>query len=173
MPLHYRGKDHEAYISHVKVKITASKKDVNLVLIYGITEHPMMLVTNKDIKAKDDVISIAKIYFSTWRREEYFRCKKQEYGFENFRVRTLKSINSLNFFLTVSMTFVALLSEAKETDALKVAIVKKANPIKQKVQFTYYRWYEELVVSLHMPMKVSAYGFDQNESNTSNSSSNS
>ena len=73
----YKGKSHDAYLSHVKVKITASRKDVYLVLIYGITEHPMMLVTNKEIRSKEDVLKIAKYYFSRWRIEEYFRCKKR------------------------------------------------------------------------------------------------
>lgn len=77
MPLYYKGKNHEAYLSHVKVQITASKKDIYLVLVYGITEHPMMLATNKDIKSKEDVIAVAKQYFSRWKIEEYFRCKKQ------------------------------------------------------------------------------------------------
>ncbi len=36
----YKGKNHEAYLSHVKVQITASRKDIFLVLVYGITEHP-------------------------------------------------------------------------------------------------------------------------------------
>lgn len=72
-----KGKNHEAYLSHVKVQITAARKDIYLVLVYGITEHPMMLVTNKEIKSKEDVIKIARIYFSRWKIEEYFRCKKQ------------------------------------------------------------------------------------------------
>ena len=59
----YKGKDHDAYLSHVKVQITASRKNVYLVLVYGITEHPMMLVTNKDIKSKEDVIRVARTYF--------------------------------------------------------------------------------------------------------------
>ena len=64
LPLFYHGKKHTAYLSHVKVKITASKKDVYLVLVYGITEHPMMLVTNQAISFKEDVIKVAKMYFS-------------------------------------------------------------------------------------------------------------
>jgi hypothetical protein len=55
----YKGKDHDAYLSHVKVQVTASRKNVYLVLIYGITDSPMMLLTNKEIKSKDDVIKIA------------------------------------------------------------------------------------------------------------------
>lgn len=103
------GQKHDAYLSHVKVQITASKKDIYLVLVYGITEHPMMLATNKKIKSKEDVVNIDLTYFSRWRIEEYFRCKKQMFQFENFRVRKL------------------------------AAIIQKADPLKEKVQFSYYR----------------------------------
>ena len=138
-PVFYKGKQREAYLSHVKVKITASRKDVYLILVYGITEHPMMLVTNKELKSKDDVIRIARLYFSRWRIEEYFRCKKQVFKFENFRVRKLKSINALNFYITLCMAFLAQISMKSETNALKVSIIKKAAPVKEKVQFCYYR----------------------------------
>lgn len=135
----YRGKDHDAYLSHVKVQITASRKNIYLVLVYGITEHPMMLATNKEIKSKDDVIRVARTYFSRWKIEEYFRCKKQMFQFENFRVRKLKAINALNFYITLCMAFLAMISMESETNALKVAIIKTANPVKEKVFFCYYR----------------------------------
>ena len=135
----YKGKDHEAYLSHVKVQITASRKDIYLVLVYGITEHPMMLATNKEIKSKEDVIRVARTYFSRWKIEEYFRCKKQMFQFENFRVRKLVSINALNFYITLCMAFLAIISMESETNALKVSIIKSANPIKEKVFFCYYR----------------------------------
>lgn len=138
-PLFYKGKEREAYLSHVKVKITASRKDVYLILVYGITDHPMMLVTNKELKSKDDVIRIARLYFSRWRIEEYFRSKKQLFQFENFRVRKLKSINALNFYITLCMAFLTLISMKPETSALKVSIIQKADPIKEKVHFFYYR----------------------------------
>lgn len=139
IPLHYKGKDHDAYLSHVKVQITASRKDIYLVLVYGITEHPMMLATNKEIRSKEDVARIAKLYFSRWRIEEYFRCKKQVFHFENFRVRKLRAINALNFYITLCMAFLAHLSMKPETNALKVSIIKTAAPIKEKVHFCYYR----------------------------------
>lgn len=139
MPLFYKGKNHDAYLSHVKVQITASRKDVYLVLVYGITEHPMMLVTNKVIRSKEDVISVAMTYFSRWRIEEYFRCKKQMFQFENFRVRKLTAINALNFYITLCMAFLTHMSIKSETNALKVSIIQKADPIKEKVQFCYYR----------------------------------
>lgn len=139
MSLFYKGKSHKAYLSHVKVQITASKKDVYLVLVYGITEHPMMLITNKQIASKDDVISVAKNYFSRWKIEEYFRCKKQVFKFENFRVRKLKAINSLNFYITLSMAFLAHISMKSETNMLKGTILMKSNSIRNNIFFYYYR----------------------------------
>ena len=138
-PLIYKGKSHDAYLSHVKVQITASRKDIYLILVYGITNHPMMLATNKKISSKEDVIKVAKLYFSRWKIEEYFRCKKQMFQFENFRVRKLDSINALNFYITVCMAFLAHVSMKSETNALKVSVIQKAAPIKEKVHFCYYR----------------------------------
>ena len=135
----YKGKEHEACLFHVKVRITTSKKDIYLVLVYGITGHPMMLATNKEIKSKDDVIRVARTYFSRWKIEEYFRCKKQMFQFEKFRVRKLKAINALNFYITLCMAFLALVSMEAETNALKVSIIKTADPVKEKVFFCYYR----------------------------------
>ncbi len=138
-PVFYKGKNREAYLSHVKVQITASRKDIYLVLVYGITEHPMMLATNKELKSRDDVIRIARFYFSRWRIEEYFRSKKQVFQFENFRVRRLKAINALNFYITLCMAFLALISMKSESNTLKASIIRTAAPIKEKVQFCYYR----------------------------------
>ena len=139
MKLFYKGKEHDAYISHIKAQITASKKNVNVVLVYGITEHPMILVTNKDIKSKDDVIDIAKLYFSRWRIEEYFRSKKQLFKFEDFRVRKLKAINALNFYITTAMAYLARITLKDEINSIKYAVINAANPIKENVAFHYYR----------------------------------
>ena len=138
-PVIYKGQTHNAYLSHIKVQITASKKDIYLVLVYGITEHPMMLATNKVISSKEDVLEVAQLYFSRWRIEEYFRCKKQMFQFENFRVRKLNAINALNFHITVCMAFLAHISLKPEGNKLKYSIIKTAAPIKEKVHFCYYR----------------------------------
>ena len=98
-----------------------------------------MLATNKEIRSKEDVIKVALAYFSRWQIEEYFRCKKQMFHFENFRVRKLAAINSLNFYITLCMAFLAHISMKSGTNALRVAIIQKADPVKEKVHFCYYR----------------------------------
>ena len=165
----YKGKDHEAYLSHVKVQITASRKDIYLVLVYGITEHPMMLATNKEIKSKDDVIRVARTYFSRWKIEEYFRCKKQMFQFENFRVRKLKAINALNFYITLCMAFLAMISMESETNALKVSIIRTANPVKEKVFFCYTGWLKASRAYYLMQKRASGSGSGQNVRLTVNS----
>lgn len=64
-----------------------------------------MLATNKEIRLKDDVIGIARLYFSRWKIKKYFRYKKQVFQFENFWVQKLKAIHALNFYLTLCMAF--------------------------------------------------------------------
>lgn len=116
LPLFYKGKEHVTYLFHVKVQITASQKDRYLVLIYGISQQPMMLATNQAISSKEDLITVAKQYFSRWRIEEYFHSKKQIFRFENFRIRKLSAINTMNFYITVCMALLAYISRKLESN---------------------------------------------------------
>ncbi len=70
-------------VSAIKVQITAEKKWINLIFVYGLSEKPMMVASNMPIKEKEDVIKIVRCYIDRWRIEEYFKFKKQEYKFEN------------------------------------------------------------------------------------------
>ena len=139
MKLRYRDSDHAAYLTHVKVQITASRRPIWLVLVYGVTEQPMMLATNIPIGSKNAVIRVAQCYFSRWRIEEYFRCKKTVFDFENFRVRSLTAINALNFYMTVCMTYLAFVSMKPENTQIRMNIHEAADPIKTKVFFYGYR----------------------------------
>ncbi len=129
----------ELHSSLEKDFTSISKVPVYLVLVYGTTEHPMMLVTNKAIRSKEDLMEITKLYFSRWRVEEYFRCKKQMFDFENFRVRSLKAINALNFCLSSCMAFLGNMEGKSPTNKLRNTIIEAADPIKKKVYFQYYR----------------------------------
>ena len=94
--------EYEVSISHTKVTLPSNKKDYEIVIVYGLSEkRPLILLTNRGIHSKDDLIKIVRLCFSKWRIEEYFRAKKQEYDLENIRVRSLKSINNVNKILTI------------------------------------------------------------------------
>ena len=138
MKLFRHGKTCKVKVSCVKGRISASDQEVAIVLVYG-AKHPMALVSNCAVNGKKDVMRLVRRYFSRWRIEEYFRCKKQSFGFENFRVRTLKSINALNFWLGVCMLFLATLKDRADSNLLYWDCLEAAAPIKDRVHFFYYR----------------------------------
>ena len=74
-----------------------------------------------------------------WRLEEYFRFKKQEYKFENFRIRSLKSINTLNSLLTIHIGMIGMLSEKLDTNLLIHKIIERSQSLKERVVFWYYQ----------------------------------
>lgn len=139
MKLLFQGEEKECFVSVIKVQITAQKKWINLVLVYGLGETPMMLASNIPIKSKEDVKKIARCYLDRWRIEEYFKFKKQEYNFENFRVRTLKSINNLNKMLTYAIGLIALLSEKIGKRKFVNKIIKESKSLKTNVYLWFYQ----------------------------------
>lgn len=135
----FQGEEKECYISVLNVQITATKKNIRLVIVYGLSDKPMMLATNKSIFSKDDVKNIVYLYLSRWRIEEYFRFKKQEFGFENFRVRDLKSINNLNQILTYTLGFMGIIAENANTKRLSNKVITNSKSLRTKVLFWGYQ----------------------------------
>ena len=108
--LMYRGENKECSIS------------------YTISEEgTMMLLTNN----KETAEYIARLYFLRWRIEEYFNLKK-EYNWENSLLRSLESMNNLNMFLTITLTFVSVLVEKKDKNFYSNLILERACSLKDK-----------------------------------------
>lgn len=101
---------------------------------------------------------MARTYFSHWKIEEYFRCKKQMFRFEKFRVRKLTAINTLNFYITLCMAFLAMILMHSETNALKVSIIKTADPIKEKFSSAITGWQKAFPAYYRMQKKASGSG---------------
>lgn len=139
MDIFFQGEQKECKISTFKVKITAEKKWVNLLIVYGLGEKPMMLASNITIKNKEDLIKTVRLYIDRWKIEEYFKFKKQEYHFENFRVRTLKAINNLNAMITYAIGLLGLLSEKMKKRLFVQKIIKESRSLKEKVCLWYYQ----------------------------------
>lgn len=139
MKLMFQGEEKECKVSVIKAQITANKKWINLIFVYGLSDTPMMLASNIPIKNKEDVLKVARHYMNRWRIEEYFKFKKQEYHFENFRVRTLKSINNLNSILTYTIGLIAMLSDKKGKREFVNKIIKESNSLKTSVYLWFYQ----------------------------------
>jgi len=136
------------YISHLNIKITANKNPIRLVLVYGLGQTPMMLATNKVIQGKEDAIKIVRTYMSRWRIEEYFRFKKQHFKFEDFRVRSLQSINNLNSLLTYAIGLLGLLSDRLKTNKLPHQLIANSKALRKNIQFYYYQLAEGILATL-------------------------
>ena len=139
MKVIFQGEEKECYVSVIKVQITAKKQWINLILVYGLGETPMMLASNIAIKSKNDLIKITRNYIDRWKIEEYFRFKKQEYDFENFRVRTIKSINNLNKILTYTIGLIAMLSEKKGKRKFVDTIIEESKSLRKEVYLWFYQ----------------------------------
>ena len=139
MKLMFQGEEKECSASVTRVQITAKKTWINVIFVYGLGDTPMMIASNIPIKSKEEVIKIARLYMNRWRIEEYFKFKKQEYHFENFRVRTLKSINNLNKMLTYTIGLVALLSEKIGKREFVNRIIKESKSLKNSVFLCFYQ----------------------------------
>ena len=133
MTLWFEDNKIEISVSHTRIQMTHNKKEYELVFVYGLSEErPLILLTNRTIHSKEDVIKVVRLYFYRWRVEEYFRSKKQEYEFENMRVRTLKSMNNLNLMLMIHLGEMAMLIEDMDKKLLSIKIIERSKSLKRK-----------------------------------------
>lgn len=146
----YKGK----YVTIVKSKAGKAKKckfsyipislpdipdeKLTLVVIRGFGKIPMMLITNLNPTDKRLSLAILKVYLKRWRIEEYFGFKKQQFDFENIRVRSLNSIRTMNLLLSITIGFIAILSQRKKESVLVLLILKISKRIYGIPEFDYY-----------------------------------
>ena len=112
-----KGITRTAYTGYMKVTIPAiEEKQFYLVVIKSedFPNDPMMLLTNLVPENDEFTKIINKVYIRRWKIEEYFRFKKQQFGFEKELVRTLNSIRTLNIFLTIVIGFIGMFSDNQE-----------------------------------------------------------
>lgn len=155
--LMYKDENVDCYISYTKVQLPKLKdKDLTLVIVYREDEEndPMYLLTDIDVKNKEDVIKVTKIYMLRWRIEEYFRAKKQNYDFENFRVRSLNTINNLNLLLSVVMLHIGILSENIDKKLLTIKIIYESKSLKDKALV----WYGQISKGIMGMLKLAKIG---------------
>lgn len=75
-----KGKVYDLKVTHLTVEIPSIKgRKLTMVIVYGYGKEPMVLITNKQVQQKSEVLSILKAYITRWRIEEMFRVQKQEF----------------------------------------------------------------------------------------------
>jgi len=117
---------------------------LNMVVVHGFGKEPMMLITNLQSDDKRLADTIVKVYLLRWRIEEYFRFKKQQYAWEDFRVRSLNSIRTLYRILNLLTGLIGLLSEKRSESVFVMQLIAASKRIyrpkkgKEKRRFLFY-----------------------------------
>ena len=134
-----QGKSIRLKMTAVPITLPAfGQTPFNLVVIHGFGEKPMLLLTNCDNPDTRLAGAIARVYLLRWRIEDTFRFQKQQYNFEDFRVRSLNAIRTLHTLVSLLTGFLALLSHNMD-DAFQLELCRAAKHIpKKKQSFFHY-----------------------------------
>jgi hypothetical protein len=133
------GLKRDCKISIVPVSLpTYPETELNLVICNGLGKEPLLLLTS--LKSDDSrlCVTIAKVYLMRWRVEEYYKFKKQGFGFEKFLVRSLQSIRNLDLLISIAIGYIGILSEKVDDSVEAFLIVKAAKRLYGLAKFTFY-----------------------------------
>ena len=104
------GKDVPYTISfgYRKVKLPERKKDLYMLVVKGLGEKPLMVLTTEELRRNRKVLyRMVQSYFARWTIEETIRFIKQCYHLENVRVLTYESLSNLMPILLAVTYFAA------------------------------------------------------------------
>ena len=139
VPITIYAKERFIKATSFKCKLKDYNEYVWVVISYmDNNTDPLILITNKPLKTKDDITQMVYRYSSRWRIEEYFRFKKSELGFESFRVKSLDSINNLTFALDIVIMLLAIIID-EDSEYLYRSLKRYEKSIKEKVSIEFYR----------------------------------
>jgi len=148
--LHFENKDGkkaDCKIAVIPVSLPNYPETLlNLVVCRGLGKEPLLLLTNLDSDDKRLGVTITKVYLMRWRIEEYYKFKKQGFGFEKFLVRTLPSIRNLDLLLTISIGYIGMLSEKIDESREMLEVIEASKRLYGLNKFTFYAISDGLAV---------------------------
>jgi hypothetical protein len=116
-------------VAEIPIQLPAfGKRTFYLVVVYGFGKAPMLLLTNCRSHDQRFCIAIVKMYLLRWRIEDQFRFKKQQYNFEDFRIRSLNAIRTLHQLVTLLTGYLAVLTQ-EPTTVISFVLRQAARPI--------------------------------------------
>jgi len=166
--LSYRGRT--GNISKCKIGMTQvtmpnmGNLKMKLVVCKEYSEKPLILYTNLDEAVESLAVRVVKGYLMRWRIEELYAFKKQGLHFEDFRIRSLQSIQALDALLTVAIGYIGTLCEKVNTEVLVVELLNASKRIQKHgaflktTKFYYYAILEGITAVLaHLKCGISQY----------------
>lgn len=126
---------------------------LNLVVCCGLSGKPLLLLTNLESTDNRLCVTVSKVYLMRWRIEEYYKFKKQGFGFEKFLVRSLNSIRNLDLLLMIAVGYIGVLSEKVDDCLTTLEIIKASKRLYGLSKFTFYAFADglfEIFSKLHL-----------------------
>ncbi len=125
---------------HVKVQLPDMDTPLNMVVVKGLGNKPMMLLTTLEIGASQkDVWFIVQAYLKRWSVEETIRFIKQTYDLENIRVLKYTRLQNMMALLLAVFYFVSVvLDQTQKLTIMAGHILKSAKRVFGIPDFKYY-----------------------------------
>jgi len=114
------------------------KAELNLVVCYGFGKDPLMLISNLKSGDKRLAVTITKVYLMRWRIEEFYAFKKQQFGLEDFSVRSLNSIRNLDMLLSIAIAYLGFMSSKGDDKKIVMEIIHISKRIFSTPNFFFY-----------------------------------
>ncbi|MFQ5464119.1 MAG: transposase [Phycisphaerae bacterium] len=111
-----------------------------MIVVTGLRDEDMVLLTNKDIRSAKHAAAIVLAYMRRWGIEEGIRCWKQKTGVEDFRVRNWTSIRRLTFFSMLAYGIQALWLLTRPATARR--LIARVKVFIEHVLFRHYRLWD-------------------------------
>ena len=133
------GKQADCKISIIPINLCFLPNEaLNLVICHGLGSDPMLLITNLKTDDERIAVTITKVYLLRWRIEEFHGFKKQQFGFEDFRVRSLNSIRNLDMLLTIAIGYIGIMSECADDKRIAMELIYLSKRIYGIPKFRFY-----------------------------------
>ena len=112
--------------------------ELNLVICRNIGQKPMLLITN--MKNNDDrlAVTVTKVYLLRWKIEEFHSFKKQQFDFEDFRIRSLNAIRNLDLLLTIAIGYIGKMGERADDKRIVMELIHISKRIYGVPKFNFY-----------------------------------
>ena len=134
MNLTFEEEKKEVYVSYTRATLPIDKREYTLIYVYGLSEkEKFILITNKKIEEANDAIKLVRTYINRWRIETYHRSIKDEYNYEDIRVRSLKAINNLTYIFNLVIGHIISLVEAMNNKLLSIKIIEDSKSLRKTV----------------------------------------
>ena len=126
-------------VSIIPIKLPCRPDDdLNLIVCQGIGKEPLMLITNMQSDDNRIALVVTKVYLLRWRIEEFYGFKKQQFDFENFRIRSLDSIRNLDLILTIAIGFLGMMSDKVTEQNIAMELINISKRIFDIPKFLFY-----------------------------------